>query len=219
MEISTSQTVAAPTATAAEAKPQISSDFETFLRMLTVQMQNQDPLNPVDSSDYAVQLATFSSVEQQVQTNDLLRSLQSQMGASDMAEMANWVGRDARVIAPVYVDGSPVTFYPSLEPGAERADVIIRNETGVEVGRIAIPPNENPVEWAGVTSDGFPYPTGTYTFDVLSYSGDDFLGSSIAATYAPVTEVRRDPNGGTVIVLNGDIEVSANEVTALRAAG
>ena len=41
-----------------------SSDFETFLKMLTVQMQNQDPLNPVESTDYAVQLATFSGVEQ-----------------------------------------------------------------------------------------------------------------------------------------------------------
>ena len=53
-------------------KPKISSDFETFLRMLTVQMQNQDPLNPIQSSDFAVQLATFSGVEQQVRTNDLL---------------------------------------------------------------------------------------------------------------------------------------------------
>ena len=44
----------------------LSSDFETFLKMLTTQMQNQDPLNPVDSTDYATQLATFSSVEQQV---------------------------------------------------------------------------------------------------------------------------------------------------------
>ena len=49
----------------------ISSDFNTFLRMLTVQMQNQDPLNPIDSADYAVQLATFSGVEQQVRTNQL----------------------------------------------------------------------------------------------------------------------------------------------------
>ena len=50
-------------------KPVLSSDFETFLKMLTVQLENQDPLNPVDSADYAVQLATFSGVEQQVQTN------------------------------------------------------------------------------------------------------------------------------------------------------
>ena len=44
----------------------ISSDFETFLRMLTVQLENQDPLDPTDSADYAMQLATFSGVEQQV---------------------------------------------------------------------------------------------------------------------------------------------------------
>ncbi len=46
-----------------ESSSNISADFETFLKMLTVQMQNQDPLNPVDSSDYATQLATFSGVE------------------------------------------------------------------------------------------------------------------------------------------------------------
>ena len=54
---------------------QISSDFETFLKMLTVQMKNQDPLNPVESTDYATQLATFSGVEQAVLTNDLLKSV------------------------------------------------------------------------------------------------------------------------------------------------
>ena len=59
-------------------RAEVSSDFETFLKMLTVQMQNQDPLNPVDSSDYAIQLATFSGVEQQVKTNDLLASLGQQ---------------------------------------------------------------------------------------------------------------------------------------------
>ena len=64
----------------------ISSDFETFLKMLTAQMENQDPLNPMDSADYAVQLATFSSVEQQVLTNDLLQAMTLQLGSSGMAE-------------------------------------------------------------------------------------------------------------------------------------
>ena len=62
----------------------ISSDFETFLKMLTTQMQNQDPLNPIESSDYAVQLATFSGVEQQVRTNQLLADLANQMGSSGL---------------------------------------------------------------------------------------------------------------------------------------
>ena len=217
MDITTSTATATAAPATASTRPQISSDFETFLKMLTVQMQNQDPLNPVDSSDYAVQLATFSSVEQQVQTNDLLRSLQSQLGASDMADMASWVGKDARSTAAVYVNGSPVTLYPTVAAGAERAEIVITNSSGVDVGTIAIPANDSPVEWAGVTADGYPFPTDTYTFEVLSYSGDDFLESTPAATYAPVTEVRRNANGETVVVLSGQVEVAANDVTGLRA--
>ena len=56
----------------------LSSDYTLFLRLLTTQMQNQDPLNPMDSADYAMQLATFSGVEQQVRSNQLLESLAAQ---------------------------------------------------------------------------------------------------------------------------------------------
>lgn len=50
-------------------------DFTTFLTMLATQIKNQDPLNPMDGADFAVQLATFSGVEQQVQTNMLLQKI------------------------------------------------------------------------------------------------------------------------------------------------
>jgi flagellar hook assembly protein FlgD len=55
----------------------VSADFETFLKMLTAQIQNQDPMNPIDSSDYATQLATFSSVKQQVLANSYLENIQA----------------------------------------------------------------------------------------------------------------------------------------------
>jgi flagellar basal-body rod modification protein FlgD len=86
--------VTTPTTPAPVAQPAaISSDFTTFLKMLTTQMQNQDPLNPIDSADYAVQLATFSGVEQSVKTNQLLESLGQQFGLLGMAQMAGWVGQ------------------------------------------------------------------------------------------------------------------------------
>ena len=72
----------------------MASDFETFLLMMTTQAQNQDPLEPMDSSEYASQLAQFSMVEQQVQTNDLLSSLDSQHGRRQAGELANWIGMD-----------------------------------------------------------------------------------------------------------------------------
>lgn len=74
---------------ASGARGQISSDFQTFLKMLTAQIQNQDPLNPTPSDEFAVQLATFSSVEQQVRTNDLLVALGAQFGSMGMAQFAS----------------------------------------------------------------------------------------------------------------------------------
>lgn len=70
--------------------PQINADFQTFLRMLTTQLQNQDPMNPMESSDFSVQLATFSGVEQQVMTNQLLTSLSARM---ELSELSSWHGR------------------------------------------------------------------------------------------------------------------------------
>ena len=95
----------APTPPASKADQLISSDFNTFLKMLTTQLKNQDPLNPMDNSEYAVQLATFSGVEQQVKTNTLLESLGTQLGLSGLSTYAGWVGKDARADMPVWYSG------------------------------------------------------------------------------------------------------------------
>src|SRR5574343_45997 len=84
----------------------VSSDYQMFLKLLTTQMTNQDPTSPMDSSDYAVQLATFSQVEQQVKTNDLLTGLATQMGVMGMSQYASWVGMEARSESPGYYDGT-----------------------------------------------------------------------------------------------------------------
>ena len=95
-------TIMPSTATSTVAKkPVISSDFDTFLKMLTTQIKNQDPTNPMDSADFAVQLATFSGVEQQVRTNDLLGDLGAQFGVMGMSQLGAWVGQEARAPGPV----------------------------------------------------------------------------------------------------------------------
>ena len=75
MVTSVVDTTATATNTGLTKSTVIGSDFDTFLKLLTTQMKNQDPLNPIDSTDYATQLATFSGVEQQTRTNQLLESL------------------------------------------------------------------------------------------------------------------------------------------------
>src|SRR6056297_1233891 len=108
----------------------LSSDFETFLLMLTTQMQNQDPLNPLESSEFAVQLATFSGVEQQVKTNDLLGSLLGGLATSGVAQMASWIGKDVRTDGPAWFDGSPITLFPNLSDGSTGAALVVKDAAG-----------------------------------------------------------------------------------------
>ncbi len=204
-------------ATTAQAANTISSDFQTFLEMLTVQMENQDPLNPIESSDYAVQLATFSSVEQQVQTNELLTALGQQLTTSGMADVATWVGREARTDAPAYFDGAPITIVPKIDALADDAELVVRNAAGDEVQRLALPLTSEPIDWAGVSNLGSPLPNGLYSFEVVSFANGDAIGAAAAENYGTVREVRNDA-GAISVIFDGGVSVAADNVTALREA-
>uniref|UniRef100_UPI00356B0202 flagellar hook capping FlgD N-terminal domain-containing protein n=1 Tax=Actibacterium sp. TaxID=1872125 RepID=UPI00356B0202 len=166
---------ATPTPAAAPTQGVISTDFDTFLTMLTTQMKNQDPLNPMDSGDLAMQLATFSGVEQQVLTNDLLSSLGAQMGTTAMADLAGWVGMEARVLAPAQYEGQPVTVLPKPDTLADKAELVVFDKTGAEVQRITIAVSDDPYQWSGYGPTGVPLPDGQYSFAVDSYAEGSFL--------------------------------------------
>lgn len=193
----------------------INSDFQTFLVMLTTQLQNQDPLNPMEASDFAVQLATFAGVEQQVKGNDLLESIQGQLGMMSMSQLSGWIGMEARATAPAYFDGQPVTLMPEPQTGADKAEIVVYDEAGKEVGRHAIAPTDEPVVWGGMRSDGTPYPAGLYTFRLESFFGTEKLSDAQMDIYAEVVEARNQ-NGKTVLILEGGTELDAEEVMALR---
>ncbi len=193
----------------------INSDFQTFLVMLTTQMQNQDPLNPIESSDYAAQLATFSGVEQQVKTNTLLESLASQMGLSSMAQMASWVGMEARVSVPVMFDGAPLTLYPAPAEGTDEAVLVVLNASGREVARQQVAPSDDPVTWAGTDASGAPLAPGSYAFRLESYAAGELVGTTAVDCYARIDEVRSGADGA-LLVLQGGATVAPAEIRALR---
>lgn len=211
------QTQPAPTAATPAQNPLIGADFQTFLTMLTTQMKNQDPLNPIDSSDFAVQLATFSGVEQQVRGNQLLESLGAQLGAMGMAQLSGWVGMEARAVASVAFDGTPISLSPEPESLADRAVLVARNARGDEVDRSDLVLPASSVQWAGVKADGQALPAGAYSFEVESYANDGLIAVTPVQTYSRVTEARVE-NGQTVLVLSGGAEVLATDITGLRAA-
>jgi len=196
----------------------ITSDFDTFLRMLTVQMQNQDPLNPIDSTDFAVQLATFSGVEQQVRTNQLLADMQARFQQTGLADIAGWIGQEARSSAPVAYTGVPVTLSPTPAPGADRAVLVVRDARGGVVAREELPPSAAPYQWLGADATGSPLRPGVYSLTLESLRGETVLSSEPVQHFARVIEARSGADGITV-VLAGGVEVAAAAVTALRQPG
>lgn len=193
----------------------ITSDFNTFLKMLTTQMQNQDPLNPIDSADYAVQLATFSGVEQQTRTNQLLGDLNGQFSILGMSQLAGWVGKEVRSDAPVWFEGKALTLSPSSAVSADRAVLVVSDAAGVTVAREDISLGDAPYEWQGLGPTGAPLPDGSYSLTLESYRNDGLLGTSAVHAYARVTEVQAGPEG-TRLLLPGGLSVSAGQVSALR---
>ncbi len=203
-----------PASQAAEATSALSSDFQTFLTMLTTQLKNQDPLNPIESADFAVQLATFSSVEQQVKTNDLLTDLSNQFGSLGVAQLSGWIGLEARAHAPVVFDGAPVSFDIHVAAQADRAELVVRNAQGVEVQRNIVAPVSGEIEWAGVNQTGTPLPPGTYNITVESFTGNDLSETHAVEIQSRIIEAR-NVDGQTVLVLEGGQQILADEILGL----
>ncbi len=212
------QTTSSAAAAATQTKDStsaLSSDFETFLLMLTTQLENQDPLNPIESQDFAVQLATFSGVEQQVLTNDLLRDVTNGLGASGLAQLAGWVGMEGRVSAPVAFDGTPVDIALAPDPGSDAAELIVRDSFGREVSRQQVPLGNDIVAWAGTSSTGDPLPTGNYTLELASLNQGEVTSTRPVSHYARIEEARQGTDG-IELVISGGAVVASNDVTALR---
>ncbi len=198
-----------------ESAAAFNSDFDTFLKMLTAQLQNQDPLNPMKNEEFAVQLATFSSVEQQTKANKLLESIVDSLEGGSLAQVAGWVGMEGRAEMPARFNGSPVTIFPKPHAEADQAVLIVRDASGAEVGRSPIGLSGDPVEWAGVGAGGQPLPPGIYSFTVESYRNGESLGQTRAETYSTIREARIEDGKAMLLMDNGE-KITAEALTALR---
>ena len=208
----TTQTLATSTAVEPAAAKAISSDFETFLKLLTTQISNQDPMDPMKAEEFAVQLATFSSVEQQVKTNDLLTQMTSAGG--DFAAYTSWIGREVKATTPLRFDGTTTQLAPEAATRGETHQLVVRAENGTEIDRFAVDGTGAPMEWTGLTAAGAA-PFGFYTFEVESFSNGSLVASQQVAGYARVTEVQRATDSVT-LVLEGGKKIAASDINAVR---
>lgn len=202
-------------ASAPDAKAETTSDYETFLNMLTVQIQNQDPLSPMKSEDFAVQLATFSSVEQQVLTNDLIAEMSSSLTALGLSGSTDWIGREARIEGRVAVDGAAQSYETEIPAGTTRSALVVSRD-GQEITRIDLGRSEGAFTWSGTDASGQRLLEGSYGASVAHYSGDDLIGTTPVVSYARIAEVRQGASGVILLTETGQ-ELSPDDISGVRA--
>jgi flagellar basal-body rod modification protein FlgD len=170
--------------TNALASQQIAGNFQSFLQLLTTQLQNQNPLDPLDTNQFTQQLVEFAGVQQQLNTNDSLATLVSLQQTTQSTQALGFVGKTAVVkggTAPL--TNSTAAWQVSI-PTASVITVNIANSTGQTVftGTYdAAAGNNQPFSWNGQGNDGTQYPDGNYT---LTATAKDAGGNSVAVTTA-----------------------------------
>lgn len=201
-------------------------DFDTFLRLLVTQLQNQDPLNPLESSEFTGQLATFSQLEQQVEANDLLRELTTQSDFSAQLLAVSYI--DQQVLAPSGLDLEPadvtiganestLEFAYDLGSVAAEATVELRNSDGELVKAFDGGVNQglNFLDVDLIDADGNPIAPGEYRLTVTANGADGERVTSRLFDYSTVNSITGDGASASLSLVDGR-EVDLGDVLRVR---
>ena len=193
----------------------LSSDFNAFLNMLTTQLKHQDPLNPVDSADYAMQLAAFSTVEQQVLLNQKMDVLQNNLHQNTLASLSNWMGKTVKLPGSFTYSGGEVTALITPPTGSEKTNFIVQDATGAEIFRHRLGAQDQEFAWAGTTSKGAVAPVGHYNFALEGFAKDQSLGISKLASLQTIEEISQ-PADDILVTLGNGQTLPWKNLTGLR---
>lgn len=177
---------------AAASSASLADNFDTFLNILTAQIQNQDPLEPMDSSQFTDQLVSFSGVEQQIRANQQLESLLSATRSNAGASLSGYLGQTAEIdTSGAGFDGSPITWRYALPASAASATVTVTDERGKvvwsEAGDTSVGAHD--FSWSGETFNGSAAVGQPYYINVIAKDGAGAAMTPVHSLVATITGV------------------------------
>lgn len=194
------------------------NNFDTFLQLLTTQLQNQNPLDPLDTNQFTQQLVQFAGVEQQLRTNDNLESLVAINKAQRNTDALNFVGQTVTASgdSTQLQDGLAVWYVTSPKPA--QANITITNSDGSVVfsGVSAIDTGTQPYQWNGKTSTGTIAPAGTYKIkiDAVDTAGQKVTTST---NFSGVVD-QVDVSGDQPVLMIGATLINLDQVRSVKRA-
>ena len=160
----------------------LAGNFQTFLTLLTTQLQNQNPLDPLDTNQFTQQLVQFASVEQQLKTNSQLTSLVSLQQTAQSTQALGFVGKTAVVDGSTAALTNASATWNLSVPTNSNVNISITNSTGQTVftGDYSVAAGNNlPFTWDGKGNDGAQWPDGSYK---LTATAADSVGNPVAVS-------------------------------------
>jgi flagellar basal-body rod modification protein FlgD len=197
---------------------QLAGNFDTFLTLLTTQLQNQDPLSPMDSTEFTQQLVAFSSVEQQINTNDNLKSLIALSMSQQASAAVNYIGHSVVLTnGKGSLNGGTVDWTYNLSAPSSGTLLTVKDAAGRVVYSTSggTAQGNNDFTWDGKDAGGNQLPDGEYTLTVSAVAADGSPITSTVASKAFVTAV--DMSGTTPMLVLGAMEVPLSDVSLVGA--
>jgi flagellar basal-body rod modification protein FlgD len=190
-----------------------------FLKLMTAQLQNQDPNAPMDNGQFLGQMAQFSTVSSMGEMANQFKALADQMASSRLLSSGSMIGRS--VLAPGTYGSLPTTGsldgVVRLDTPADGAALYVKDAAGQVVDTFELGPSgsgDYPFSWDGVIADGTKAPPGRYQIQVSVMRGGK-ADSAQALLYTPITSVGMNAGELTLNLQNGS-KVALTQVTSIR---
>jgi flagellar basal-body rod modification protein FlgD len=198
---------------AASDQQKLEGDLNSFLNLLITQLQNQDPLDPLDANEFTSQLVQFASVEQQIYQNGNLEKLVTGQQNAQVAAMVDYLGTTVEATGnTVTLDNGKAVMTYTLGENAGTTTIALKDASGQVV---AVAPGETAAgrhtfEWDGLDSEGTPLPDGAYTVEVGALRPDGSFVDVSTTMFGRVTGATIEDN--KVVLSVGDVNVPMESV-------
>jgi flagellar basal-body rod modification protein FlgD len=206
-----------PTSALTGSRATIAENFDTFLQILTTQLRNQNPLDPLDTNQFTQQLVQFTGVEQMLKTNEFLEAMMTSTQNATNSEAVSYVGRivTASGNKSELIDGAATWNFAVDKPATITATVRDMDGNVVYVKEGQVEQGESIFNWDGIGSDGKQKPEGSYYVTIEARDSEGQLVSVATEMTGEVTGV--DFTGSEPVLIVGNARVNMSSVMSVRA--
>ncbi len=197
----------------------IADNFDTFLNLLTTQLKNQNPLDPLDTNQFTQQMVQFTSVEQQLKTNEFLQALTASAQNATNTEAVAYIGRDITASGSnALLSNGNATWGYTLDRSAANTTITIRDAQGnlVHTEETSLAAGNGTFRWDGRDAQGNQFPDGNYSITINARDSNGNyvpVNTQITGTVSGV-----DLSGGEPMLVLDGAQVRLSSVISVRAA-